>query len=260
MSAIDALSYSDGVQQCQPVEPDPLIPLIAPLTSLRGVGDAVGKLIARAVGGDRVLDLLFHLPESYLDRRARCAIRAALPGQICTLEVEVIRIEPPATPRQPTKVTVGDGSGFADLVFFQRFPAGRLAVGSRVVVSGKLDERRQMVHPDHIVPAGQAEGFPGIEQVWPLTAGLFAWHLRRPVAECLSRLPDYPEWQDPALLRREGWPGFGVALRGLQAPVEPPSPALRRRLAYDELLAHQVSLAVVRRRERARAGTCHAGH
>ena len=259
MSSGGGLSYSGPDLHCQPVEPDPLIPLLAPLTSLRGVGPAVAKLIARAVGGDRVLDLLLHLPDSYLDRRVRSPIAEALPGQTCTLEAEVIRIEPPGTARQPTRVTVGDGSGFAELVFFQRFPAGRLAVGARVLVSGRFDERRQMVHPDHIVPADRPETFPGIEQVWPLTAGLFAWHLRRPVSECLERLPDYAEWQDAALLRREGWPGFGAALRGLQAPGEPPSPALRRRLAYDELLAHQLSLALVRRRERARPGRAMAG-
>ena len=236
------------------MEPDPLIPLLAPLTDLRHVGETVGKLIARAAGGTRVLDLLFHLPESYLDRRNRSLIAAVPPGQVCTLEVEVIRIEPPGGPRQPTKVAVGDASGFADLVFFNRFPAGKLYVGKRVLISGKFDDRRQMVHPDHIVPAEAPETFPGIEQVWPLTAGLFAWHLRRPVAECLARLPDYPEWHDEALMRRETWPSFADALRGLQTPTEPPSPTLRRRLAYDELLAHQVSLTLVRRRERARPG------
>ena len=110
----------------------------------------------------------------------RTTIAAALPGQMATLEIEVVRIEPPATARQPTRAVVSDVSGFAELVFFRRFPAGKLAVGARLLVSGRFDERRQMVHPDHITPADRPADFPAIEQVWPLTAGLFAWHLRTP--------------------------------------------------------------------------------
>jgi len=223
------------------------------------VGETVAALIARATGGGRVIDLLFHLPESWIDRRARTTIAAALPGALATIEVEVLRIEPPATARQPTKAVVGDGSGFAELVFFQRFPAAKLPVGARVLVSGKFDERRQMVHPDHIVPADRTEGLPWIEPVWPLTAGLFPWHLRRPVAQALACIPALPEWHDPALLAREKWPGFAEALRLLHAPQEPPPPTARRRLAYDELLASQVALAFVRRRIRDRPGRPLAG-
>ncbi|MDE2576222.1 MAG: ATP-dependent DNA helicase RecG [Rhodospirillales bacterium] len=241
------------------MEPDPLLPLFAPLTSLRGIGEAIARLMARAVSGTRVIDLLFHLPDSYIDRRERTTIRAALPGQLATLAVEVVRIDRPATPRQPTRVTVSDGSGFAELVYFRRFPADRLPVGARVLVSGKLDERGQMTHPDHVAPAERAEQMPGIEPVWPLTAGLFAWHIRRAMGDALARLPALPEWHDAALLRREAWPDFATALRGLQAPAVPPSPALRRRLAYDELLAGQVALALVRARVRARPGRALVG-
>ncbi len=250
----DGASYSGGLQHCQPVEPYQLDPLFAELTSLRGVGDALGKLMARALGGGRVIDVLFHLPESYIDRRERTTIRAALPMQAVTLEVEVVRITPPDTSRQPTKVTVTDGTGFCDLVFFRAFPQAKLRVGSSVLIAGKMDDRRQIAHPDHIAPAERPEQFPGVEQVWPLTAGLFAWHLRKPVAEALTRIPAMPEWHDPALLRRERWVGFAEALQGLQTPTALPSPDLRRRLAYDELLAGQIAMGLMRRRVRERPG------
>ena len=241
------------------VEQDKLAPLFAPLTSLRGVGDTLSGLMERAVGGKRVIDLLFHLPESYLDRRERTTIAASLPGKVVTIEATVVRIEPPNTPRQPTKVAISDASGFAELVFFKAFPRARLMVGARVLVSGKFDERRQMTHPDHIVPADRPEGMPWVEAVWPLTAGLFGWQLRKPVAEALGRVPTLPEWHDPALLAREGWPGFAEALRMLHAPEAPPPPAARRRLAYDEILAGQVALAIVRRRVRDRPGRALVG-
>jgi ATP-dependent DNA helicase RecG len=118
------------------VTADPLAPLFAPLTSLRGVGDAVARLISRAVGGERVIDLLFHLPESYIDRRERGTIRSALPGRLATLEVEVVRIESPTSSRAPTRVAVTDGTGFVELIFFHRFPAAKLPAGAKVIVSG----------------------------------------------------------------------------------------------------------------------------
>jgi ATP-dependent DNA helicase RecG len=231
-----------------------LAPLFAPLTSLRGVGEPVARLIGRAAGGERVVDLLFHLPESHIDRRARIPLRALQPGRLATVAVEVVRIDKPLNARQPTRAVATDGTAFTEIAFFRNFPHAKLPVGAKVLLSGKPDERRNFVHPDHIVPQDQAARLPAIEPVWPLTAGLLAWHLRRPLTDALARIPDLPEWHDPALLAREGWPGFAAALRALHAPEEPPGTAPRRRLAYDELLAGQVALAAVRRRSRDRPG------
>ncbi len=241
---------------------DALAPLFAPLTTLRGIGPALAGLIARAAGGERVLDLLFHLPESYLDRRARPTLATARPGQVATLEVEVIRHEPPANERQPWRVVVFDGTGFAELVFFKRSREGQMPPGARLLVSGKLErfgDRLTMPHPDHVVSADHPERLPAIEPVWPLTAGLWLRQVAAAMAQALERLPDLPEWQDAALLRRERWPGFAAALRALQAPAEMPDERGRARLAYDELLAGQVAVHVVRGRVRARPGRALAG-
>jgi len=243
------------------VHPDLLAPLFAPLTSLRGVGPALAGTLARAIGGERVLDLLFHLPESYLDRRERPTIARARAGEVATLAVEVVRTEPPANPRQPWKVIVTDGTGFAELVFFRFTREAQMAPGAKIVVSGKLDrfgDRLTMPHPDHVLPAEQAERMPRIEPVWPLTAGLFPRQVGRAMAAALDRVPDLPEWHDAALLRRERWPGFAAALRAVHAPAEPPPPPdddpARRRLAYDELLVGQVAFSLIRGRLRQRPG------
>jgi ATP-dependent DNA helicase RecG len=241
------------------VEPDLLEPLFAPLADLRGVGPTLAAAIARACDGKRVIDLLFHLPQSFIDRRERIALRALVPGRMATVAVEVVRIEPPGNARQPTKAIVTDGTAFSELVFFKGFPRQKLPPGGKVLVSGKVDERRNIVHPDHIVALDQADRLPLVEPVWGLTAGLFAWQLRRPVAETLARIPSMPEWHDPALLAWEKWPPFAEALRALHAPVAPPPEAPRRRLAYDELLAGQLALALVRRRVRERPGRALAG-
>jgi ATP-dependent DNA helicase RecG len=247
------------------VDHDPLTPLFTPLTTLKGVGPAVTTLIAKVAGGERVIDLLFHLPESYVDRRHRPTIAQARPGEVATLAVEVVRHEEPANQRQPWRVVVTDGTGFAELVFFKFNRERQMPVGARLLVSGKIEQfggRRTMPHPDHVVPADRPELLPAIEPVWPLTGGLWPRQVGNAMAQALARLPPLPEWHDTALLRREKWPGFVEALRAVQAPDRspgqapsgPPREVNRSRLAYDELLADQVALAVVRGRVRARRG------
>jgi ATP-dependent DNA helicase RecG len=218
----------------------------------------VAGLIARAAGGDRVIDLLFHMPESYLDRTTRPTIRAAQPGIVATLAVEVVRHERPATSRQPWRIVVKDDTGVAELVFFRFTREAQMPPGAKLLVSGKLDAfngRLTIAHPEHMVPIDQADRIPLIEPVWPLTAGLWPRQVAAGLAQALDLVPDFPEWHDPALLKREKWAPFGEALRAVQAPeAKEPDRRMRARLAYDELLAGQVALALIRGRVRARSG------
>lgn len=218
----------------------------------------MAKAAGGATGGGRVIDLLFHMPESYLDRRSRPTIREAKPGLVATLAVEVVRHERPANSRQPWRIVVKDDTGTADLVFFKFTREAQMPPGAKLLVSGKLDVfngRLTMPHPEHVVPADQPERLPGIEPVWPLTAGLWPRQVAAGVTQALARLPELPEWHDPALLRRENWPGFREALTAVQVPVDaPPERRMRARLAYDEFLAGQVALAIVRGRARMRPG------
>jgi ATP-dependent DNA helicase RecG len=240
-----------------------LLPLMGPVTELRGVGPALAALLARVTGGTRIIDVLFHMPESFVDRRVRPTIKTAQKGQVATLAVEVVRHESPTTPRQPWRVIVTDGTGFAELVFFKPARAQALSAGMKLLVSGKMEvfnDRLTIPHPDHIVPVDQPERLPAVEPVWPLTAGLFPSQLRSTLTQSLALIPELPEWHDPALLRREAWPGFAAALRALHAPSDFPGPKPRARLAYDELLAHQIAIAWMRNRERTRPGRALPGN
>jgi ATP-dependent DNA helicase RecG len=223
----------------------------------------VAKLIARAAGGERVVELLFHLPESYLDRSARPTIRDARAGTVATMAVEVVRHERPAHSRQPWRIVVRDATGTADLVFFRFTREEQMPPGAQLVVSGKVDlfnGRVTIAHPEHVVPAAEASRIPMLEPVWPLTAGLWPRQVAAGIAQALERLPDLPEWHDAPLLRREKWPSFRDALRAVQMPEKaPPDKRMRARLAYDEFLAGQVALALVRGRVRARAGRALVG-
>jgi ATP-dependent DNA helicase RecG len=242
---------------------DPLAPLLAPLTDLPGIAEKLARLLARAIGGTRVIDLLLHLPEHHIDRRAHPSLADLRPGGVATVIAELVRLERPETARQPWRLTLGDGSGFADLVFFR--PHARitgLAPGTRLAISGAVTlsaGRPAFVHPEHLHPAARAALIPAIEPVWPLTTGLAAWQIRKAMTAALARLPAFSEWIDPELRRRRGWPEFAAALRAWQAPETPPDPLARQRLAYDELFADQLRLALLRARRRARPGRALTG-
>ena len=233
-----------------------LLPLFAPLTTLRGIGPALASKIARVAGGDRVLDLLFHMPDGYLDRSVMPLMEDAVEGAIVTLMVEVVGIEEGRPPR-PSKVIIRDKSGFGEIAFFGRRPPAAFAIGAGLAVSGKVERfngRVQLRNPERVAPWQEVGSVAGLEAVWPLTAGLFAGQIRGAMRGAMALVPELPEWHDASLIKQEGWPAFGDALRAVQMPVAMPEPAARARLAYDEVLAHQLALGWARQRERKRPG------
>lgn len=229
-------------------------------------------MIERVVPADlsdrpaRAADLLFVLPNTVIDRRNRPGIALSAEGQIVTLEVRVDRHQPPPRGNRsvPYRVYAHDDTGEIALTFFHAHAAylqKMLPEGEHVVISGRMEwfnGRPTMVHPDHIAPIDEAEGLPLVEPVYPLTAGLSAKVLRRAIGQALGRLPELPEWQDDAFMRRHTFPSFGDALTRIHNPKDPIDVAVEapawRRLAYDEFLAGQVSLALVRAKIRRLSG------
>ena len=231
---------------------DILAPLLTALADLPGVGPHTARRLQRVCGGARVLDLLFHLPDSYIDRRATCAIADAVPGGVVTVEAEVIKVDSPAPgTRQPWRVLMQDVTGFAEVALWEK-PPPLFTPGAQLAVSGKLDVfgARKQLRDARAVPAAQRASLTLLEPVWPLTEGLKQPRVASIMVLALARVPNLPEWHDPALLRREQWPSFRDALYALQAPAALPGDAPRARLAYDELLAHQVALTRMRARDR----------
>jgi ATP-dependent DNA helicase RecG len=254
------------------MRPALLDPLFAPAGSLPGVGPKNAKLFDKLLDrprGARVVDVLFHLPYATLDRRARPKIRDAERDAIATLEVRVVEHRPPPSPRSkaPYKVLVEDETGDVELVFFLanvEWIKKRLPVGETRWVSGKLemwDGRLQMVHPDRVMDAEELAKMPAVEPVYGLTEGLYPRVVAKAAQGALARLPRLLEWIDDATMRRLNAPSFAAALAALHAPsapgdIDPLGPAATR-LAYDELLANQLALLLVRARMRGAAGRAH---
>ena len=248
------------------MRPAILDPLFASISSLPGVGPKVADLLVKLLGREslddtRVIDLLFHAPSSIVDRREQPGIARAPQGTIATITGRVDRHQPPP-PRtsQPYRVFLHDETGELGLVFFRgkaQWLEKQLPLGDTVTVSGKVDwfnGRPSMVHPDYIVRESEGETLPLVEPVYPLTAGLSLRLVRRAIEAALPRIPELPEWIDAALVPKQGFPDVATSFRMLHDPrdamdIDPQAPA-RRRLAYDEFLAGQLSLALVRQRLR----------
>lgn len=260
------------------MRPSLLDPLFAPVTTIDGVGDRTAKLFANIVAADttgrdvRIGDLLLTLPTGVIDRRNRPGIANSAQGAIVTLEVRIDRHQPPPRGNRsvPYRVFAHDDSGEVALTFFRghrEWLEKQLPVGETVIVSGKMDwfnGRPSMVHPDHMSALADAADLPLVEPVYPLTAGLSGKIVRRAVDRSLELLPLLPEWQDPSVTSSLDFSSFSEALKLLHHPADPldvsPEQPAWRRLAYDELLAGQISLALVRARTRRGAGRALVGN
>jgi len=259
------------------MRPHILTPLFASLRDLDGIGPRLQKLLKRLLAPHslnedaRIIDLLLHFPVSLVDRRARPTIAQAVPGQVATIEVTVAehRAPPRGQRRIPYRVSCTDETGFLELVFFHArsdYLQKLLPVGEKRIVSGKIENysgRLQMPHPDYVVKLSEADELPLIEPVFPLTAGLSGKVLRKALIQALERLPDIPEWQDAAWIAKNSWASFSDAIRIVHAPQSEAgllanTPA-RQRLAYDELLANQLALALVRAKLRKAPGRATIG-
>jgi ATP-dependent DNA helicase RecG len=236
--------------------PQILFPLFAPVQTLPGVGPRSAPLVERLCGS-RVLDLIWHLPVGFIDRRYAPQVARARPNVVATLKVRVDEHRPPRRSRQPYRVWCSDDTGGLALVFFNArrdYLEKALPPGEVRIVSGLVEDyggERQITHPDYIVPPAERDSVPALDPVYPLTTGLTARTVGRIVRTAVNGAPELPEWQDDGWRAARRWPGWRDALVAAHAPadagaLEPTAPA-RARLAFDELLANQLALALVRR-------------
>jgi ATP-dependent DNA helicase RecG len=257
------------------MRPEILYPLFADVTSLSGVGPRVAEALGRAfskTSGARIKDLLLTPPVGLIDRSYRPGIAGAKKDDIATFVVTVGSHIPPSVKGRPYRIKVYDESGDMTLVFFKPRAAYLnqiLPEGGRRIISGKTEVFKaelQMTHPDYIVAVTDEDRLPKYETLYPLTAGLSQKVARKAVMGALQHIPQLTEWLDPHMIAQQDWPGFAEAIIRLHAPDHPNDPGIsappRQRLAYDELFAKQLAMAIVRETTRRQAGREYAtpGH
>ena len=247
--------------------PEVLFPLFGKLEALPGIGKKTAKHLEQ-LNVHVPRDMLFLLPHAMIDRTPRATIQGVpLPATV-TVEVTVGRHTPPRG-RGAYRVQVLDEETSFDLIFFHArgdYLERILPTGSRRIVSGRVEQydgHAQMPHPDYALPPEQADDIPRYEPVYPLTAGVTQKLMAKAVGGALEKAPHLAEWIDPQQRSAASWPGWREALTAAHHPentgaVQPRDPA-RERLAYDELLAHQLTMALARARERKASGRSSTG-
>jgi ATP-dependent DNA helicase RecG len=216
--------------------------------------------------GDHVVGLLWHLPSGVIDRSYTPPLKYADRDRVATLTLTIMEHAPPKRPKLPYRIVGVDDTDQVVISYFNAkgdYLSKLYPTNKKVVVSGMLERYHgnwAMNHPDYVVPVERINEIPKLEPVYPLTEGLSGRVVRKTVEQALSKVPDMPEWIDPHLLKRENWPTWKEALLTLHNPQAALNedgnkklPA-RRRLAYDELLADQLALAVIRKHHRLGGG------
>jgi ATP-dependent DNA helicase RecG len=245
------------------MRPNILTDLFSDITRLSGVGPRTGAIFEQFIGS-RIIDIAFHLPYQIIDRSARPPLTVAAAGNIITSEVSVLKHVKPRNRNQPYRISCANETGTLDLVFFRAredWLKQTLPVGSLRLVSGRVEQYRdslQMVHPDYVLPVEKADQMPLLEPVYPLTASLTGNMMRKAAQGACAFIPKLDEWQQADWLNKMKWASWKQALLELHNPASPEvletnSPQ-RERLAYDELLANQVTLSLIRSNRRVLPG------
>lgn len=245
------------------MRPQALFPVFADVTTLKGVGPRVSEALGRAMG-TRIKDLLLTPPSGLIDRSHSPKISDAKTDEICTFRVTVGTHIAPSNRNRPYRIRVFDETGDMTLTFFKArgdYLRRVLPEGAERIISGKTEvfnAELQMTHPDYILSHENADDLPLYETLYPLSAGLSQKVARKAVMGALQKLPTLPEWLDKPMLKQQDWPSFHEAVIRLHAPEHPVDIKVdappRLRLAYDELLAKQLAMALVRENTRRTKG------
>ncbi|HWH17232.1 MAG TPA: ATP-dependent DNA helicase RecG [Allosphingosinicella sp.] len=238
------------------MRPDILNPLFAEVEVLKGIGPGLAKPLKR-LGLGRVIDILFHLPVSWIERKRVDLVDEADAGRVIGVEVTPVDYRQGGV-RGPFRVHAADRAGnYLTLTYFNNpgWAKKQLPLGEPKLVSGRLDrygQELQIVHPDFVLPPAEAASLPVLEPVYPLSEGLTNNRMRELAGQALARVPELAEWIEPSVLERRGWQGWPAALQ--KAHRDPQADGARERLAYDEIFANQLALMLVRASSRRRRG------
>ena len=236
------------------MEPDnPLRSLFRNVSTIKGIGPKTLPLIER-VAGPYIRDVLFQLPLRFITRKILTARSEAANDQVAILTVIPRRV---SRGRTRSIISCDSSIGALEIIYFN-IPSQRLAVwlpiGEERLISGKLslnNQRIQITHPDKILRPEQFSDLSLFEPVYGLTQGLTSKAYRTAVAASLTVVPTLPEWIDKNLLEAKHWPAFHEALetahgKGDAAENSEARRLAHERLAFDELLSHQLTLSLIR--------------
>ena len=238
------------------MRPDILNSLFAEVEVLKGIGPQLAKPLKR-LGLERIVDILFHLPVGWVERKRVELLDEQDAGRIISVAVTPVDYRQSGG-RGPFRVRAADKAGNSlTLTYFNNpgWAKKQLPLGEPKLVSGRLDlygQELQMVHPDHVLAPEDAGELPEVEPVYSLSEGLTNNRMGQLAGQALARLPELAEWIEPSLAARRGWQSWRASIH--KAHHDRFADAARERLAYDEVFANQLALMLVRASSRKRRG------
>ena len=247
------------------VSPDLLGQL--PITTLKGVGAALAEKLMK-LNIRTVQDMLFHLPRQYEDRSRITPIGGLRPGLSAQVDADVVLSDVVFGRRRSLVVKVQDGTGTLTLRFyhFNNAQKDAMARGLRLRIFGEARLGAtgiEMYHPEYsMISDAMPPPSDTLTPIYPVTEGVTQLRLRPLMTQALLRISssNLPDWLPSE--ENRGW-SLAAALRFVHAPpndadrvalVEGRHPA-QQRLAFEELVAHQLSLQKRRAEMRAHQAT-----
>lgn len=239
-----------------------MLPLLLHLIdSLPGIGPIIKKRLSTLIKGNTLFDLLLHQPtnaeEVWFEPDLTLSL-GRLKDRLVVVKGKVESVITPPKKSQPYKIVCHTKTGFIQLVFFNLFPSqlNQFRKDREVAVLGRFERNafgeNQIVHPKRVIDARLMDTIPKFYVNYPLTEGITQNLVADKIAQVLMKLKSEqtPEWIEAWLLKKNNWPGLISALFLLHHPhskadLEPQNwlkNNARRRLAYDELLAHQLAI------------------
>ncbi len=237
------------------MRPEKLNFLFSSIGILKGVGPKLEKIINK-LGINLNIHFLWHIPHNVIERKYYENIKDADLNTIVTLKIKILKHQPSRFKRQPYKVNCLCGENTLDIVFFNaRHPVVRsmLPTDEFRLVSGKLEYFRnnyQINHPSHIVKISDLKSIKDKEPIYNLTAGLNQRNISKLTNQVLEKIPELDEWISKKYINKYNFYSWSKSILGIHNPIDrndfKENNDYRKRLAFDELLAHQLAIYIIR--------------
>ncbi len=236
------------------MRPEKLNYILSSISSLKGVGPKLEQIINK-LGIYKNIHFVWNIPNNILERKFYENIHDAEINSLVTLNLKIIKHEPSRFKRQPYKIKCICGDTNIDLVYFNaRHPMLRqmLPTNENRLISGKLEYFRntfQITHPSHVSALNNNKIIKSKEAVYSLTSGLNQNIMNKLTDQILNNLPNFNEWIETSILNKYKFKGWNEVVKNLHNPSDnniKNKNLLRRRLAFDELLSHQLAIGIMR--------------
>ena len=243
--------------------PDNIFRLFSSLGNLKGVGEKKLQLLEKKIG-PYLINLLFYLPTSSIDRFKNKSLKTINNNEIITCEVEVLEVNiPPYNFRKKVNIskiiTFGlneESNVRLDIIYFGKntqYLKNIYQVGKKLIVSGKFESFNglaQIVHPDYVFPIKEKHKIPKIENKYPLFEGVNQKFISKIIDEGQKRIPEITEWLSETIIKQYQFHDWKTSIRKIHLPENISDTNLnsvyRKRLALDELIANQISMSLLK--------------